>query len=69
MCGAAVFLPVALVGVSLIALGVVALRGLRRGAHAGELLFGLAIAGTIAGYTLVDKEGLEHAGAVSTLRW
>jgi drug/metabolite transporter (DMT)-like permease len=49
------------VGVLLVAGGVVLVRGLRR-ADAGGLAFGLAIAGSIAGYTLLDKHGVRHAG-------
>jgi drug/metabolite transporter (DMT)-like permease len=55
------------VGVALVGLGVVLVRGARRDADARGLLLALAIGGTIAGYTLVDKEGIEHAGAVPYL--
>jgi drug/metabolite transporter (DMT)-like permease len=52
-------------GVCLVGLGVLMVRGVardRRGA-----VFGLAIACTIATYTLVDKQGVEHAAAVPYL--
>jgi drug/metabolite transporter (DMT)-like permease len=45
------------VGVVLVALGVLLVRGLRRGDW-GETLLALAVGAAIAGYTLVDKEGL-----------
>jgi drug/metabolite transporter (DMT)-like permease len=48
-------------GVLLVAAGVLLVRGLRRADTRG-LAFGLAIAGTIAGYTLLDKHGIAHAG-------
>jgi drug/metabolite transporter (DMT)-like permease len=38
-----------------------------RGPHSRDLLFGLAIALTIAAYTLVDAEGVDHAQAPSYL--
>jgi drug/metabolite transporter (DMT)-like permease len=48
------------VGVVLVALGVLLVRGLRRGDW-GETLLALAVGACIAGYTLVDKEGLRFA--------
>jgi uncharacterized membrane protein len=63
----------AAVGVVLVAAGVLLLgvrrempgicRYLDKPPHGGprDLLFGLAIGATIAGYTLVDSEGLDHA--------
>ena len=53
-------------GVCLVALGVLLVRGLARDAGRG-VPFGLAIACTIAAYTLVDKDGVTHAGAVPYL--
>jgi hypothetical protein len=35
--------------------------GVQDGPHSRDLLFGLAIGVAIAGYTLVNSEGLEHA--------
>jgi drug/metabolite transporter (DMT)-like permease len=52
-------------GVCLVGLGVVFVRGLRRGAEG--VAIGLAIGVTIAAYTLVDKEGLRHAGPLPYL--
>jgi drug/metabolite transporter (DMT)-like permease len=48
------------VGVVLVACGVLLVRGLRRGDW-HETLLALAIGASIAGYTLVDKRGLDHA--------
>lgn len=53
------------VGVCLVAVGVVLVRGVRRGADG--LLVALAIGCAIAGYTLVDKEGLRHAASIPYL--
>jgi drug/metabolite transporter (DMT)-like permease len=50
--------------------GVVAVGGgvvLARGGGAGQPLLALAVGATIAGYTLVDKEGLRHAGPLAYL--
>lgn len=54
------------VGVCLVGLGVLLVRGLKRGSGPG-VPFGLVIACTIAGYTLVDKSGVRHAGAIPYL--
>jgi drug/metabolite transporter (DMT)-like permease len=56
--------PLALqaVGVVLVAIGVVLVRGGGRGS-----LLALAVGACIAGYTLVDKEGLNHADALTYL--
>lgn len=53
-------------GVVAVAAGVVLVRGVRGGDRAGVLL-GLLIAALIAGYTLVDAEGIEHAEPVPYL--
>jgi drug/metabolite transporter (DMT)-like permease len=52
-------------GVCLVAVGVVFVRGLRRGAEG--IAIGLAIGVAIASYTLVDKEGLHHAAPLPYL--
>ena len=52
-------------GVCLVAVGVVLVRGIRRGAEG--VLVALAIGCAIAGYTLVDKEGLQHAASLPYL--
>jgi len=52
--------------VALVVVGVLLVRGLRT-ADAGGVAFGLAIASCIAGYTLIDKRGIEHAGPIPYL--
>lgn len=52
------------VGVVLVGLGVLLVRGLRRGHGIG---FGVLIACCIASYTVVDKHGLEHASPLAYL--
>ena len=52
-------------GVVLVGLGVLAIRGVRRGA--AGVVFGLAIAAVIASYTLVDKRGLDYANPIAYL--
>ena len=52
-------------GVCLVAAGVVLVRGIRRGAEG--VVVALAIGCAIAGYTLVDKDGLRHAAALPYL--
>lgn len=54
------------VAVTLIVLGIVLVRGLRRPDATG-LFFGLAIACCIGAYTLVDKHGIAYASAVPYL--
>jgi drug/metabolite transporter (DMT)-like permease len=54
-------------GVLLVAAGVLLVRDLRDVGDRGDIVFGLAIAGTIAGYTLVDKQGIRHANPVTYL--
>jgi drug/metabolite transporter (DMT)-like permease len=51
-------------GVLLVASGVLLVRGLRRGRGAG---FALAIAVSIAAYTVVDNSGVEHASPLAYL--
>ena len=52
-------------GVCFVGVGVVLVRGLARGAEGA--LVALAIGCAIAGYTLVDKDGLRHAAALPYL--
>jgi drug/metabolite transporter (DMT)-like permease len=54
-------------GVCLVGVGVLLVRGLRRPARSSGVLFGLAIACSIAAYTLVDDEGIRFANAVTYL--
>jgi drug/metabolite transporter (DMT)-like permease len=53
--------PAQALGVALVGTGVLLVRGLRRRADPAGVLFGLAIACFIAGYTLVDKYGIRYA--------
>jgi drug/metabolite transporter (DMT)-like permease len=55
----------AAVGVCLVAVGVVLVRGIRRGTEG--VFVALAIGCAIAGYTLVDKDGLQHAASLPYL--
>jgi drug/metabolite transporter (DMT)-like permease len=52
-------------GVMLVAGGVVLVRGRRGRADPRGVLLGVGIAACIAGYTIVDKHGLEHAGPIA----
>lgn len=54
------------VGVLLVCAGILLVRGFRAG-DANGMAFGLAIATTIAAYTLVDKHGITHAGPIPYL--
>ena len=51
-------------GVAVVAIGILLGRGLTRGAASAAVLFGLAIAASIAAYTLVDKEGIRYAAPI-----
>jgi drug/metabolite transporter (DMT)-like permease len=53
-------------GVVVVVAGILLVRGVRNVDGRG-VVFGLAIASCIAGYTLVDKGGVEHAGPVAYL--
>jgi drug/metabolite transporter (DMT)-like permease len=53
-------------GIALVVCGVLLVRGLGRADGTG-VAFGLAIAGCIAGYTLIDKQGIKHANAIPYL--
>jgi drug/metabolite transporter (DMT)-like permease len=55
------------VGVCLVGLGVLLVRGLARPTGSTGVLFGLAIACSIAAYTLVDDKGIQYANAVTYL--
>ena len=54
-------------GVVLVGGGVLLVRGLRGPVDGQGVALALVIAGTIAGYTLVDNEGIEHASAIAYL--
>jgi drug/metabolite transporter (DMT)-like permease len=54
-------------GVCLVGTGVLLVRGPRREADPRGVGLGLAIAGCIAGYTLIDNSGVERASALAYL--
>ena len=54
-------------GIALVALGILLVRGFRRGAETTGVLFGVAIAACIAAYTLVDSRGVRHAHPIPYL--
>lgn len=54
-------------GVVLVGVGVLLVRGVRGPVDRAGVALSLTIAVTIAAYTLVDKEGIEHASAVPYL--
>jgi drug/metabolite transporter (DMT)-like permease len=55
------------VGVVLAGVGVMLVRGIRGIVDRRGVFLSLAIGATIAGYTLVDKEGIEHAATLPYL--
>ena len=55
------------IGVVLVGVGVILVRGLGGVVDRKGILLSLAIGATIAGYTLVDKEGIEHASTLAYL--
>ena len=57
----------AVVGVVAVGLGVTLIRGVRRDADARAVGLALLCGATVAGYTLIDKEGLKHAAPVPYL--
>ncbi len=59
--------PAQIVGVVLVGVGVLLVRGLRRPADTHALAFALGIACVIAAYTLLDKRGITHASPVTYL--
>jgi drug/metabolite transporter (DMT)-like permease len=61
----AVTSPAQAAGVGMVGLGVVLVRGLRRGARWSDVAMALAVAASIAGYTLIDKEGVQFADPIT----
>jgi drug/metabolite transporter (DMT)-like permease len=55
------------VGVAAITVGVFLVRGIGRSADRRGTLFAVVIAGCISAYTLVDKEGMQHAAPLPYL--
>jgi drug/metabolite transporter (DMT)-like permease len=64
--GATVSVPAG-VGVVLVAIGIVLVRGVRGGGSPRELALALSVGACIAGYTLVDKHGITHANPITYL--
>ncbi len=64
--GASVSLPAAL-GVVVVALGIVLVRGVRAGGRPRDLGLALSVGACIAAYTLVDKHGITHAAPIAYL--
>ncbi len=58
---------VQVVGVCLVATGVLVVRGFRRPTGSSGVGFGIAIAATIASYTLLDKHGIRYASPITYL--
>ena len=58
---------VQVVGVCFVAAGVLVVRGFRRQTGSSGVRFGLAIATTIAAYTLLDKRGIRYAAPITYL--
>jgi drug/metabolite transporter (DMT)-like permease len=55
------------VGVVLVAVGIVLVRGVRSAARPRDLMLALSVGACIAAYTLVDKHGIMHAAPISYL--
>ena len=66
VAGAAVS-ALAAVGVLLVAVGIVLVRGLRSHGRPRDLALALSVGACIAGYTLVDKHGITHAAPIAYL--
>jgi drug/metabolite transporter (DMT)-like permease len=54
-------------GIGLVCLGVILVRGPSGDVNAGDLALALFVAACIGGYTLVDSHGVDHAGQVPYL--
>jgi drug/metabolite transporter (DMT)-like permease len=54
-------------GVVVVGVGVILVRGIEGDVDRRGVMLSLAIGATIAGYTLVDKEGIEHASTFAYL--
>ncbi|MEP7379829.1 MAG: DMT family transporter, partial [Chloroflexota bacterium] len=61
------FTPLQAGGVALVGFGIVLVRGLRGTARWSDVLLALSVATAIAGYTLVDKQGIRYADPVTYL--
>lgn len=61
------FHPWQIAGVAMVGGGVMLVRGIRGGARWSDVVLALAVAASIAGYTLVDKEGVRYADPATYL--
>ena len=61
------FHPWQIAGVALVGSGVMLVRGIRGGARWSDVVLALAVATSIAGYTLVDKQGVRYADPATYL--
>ncbi|MDQ3865683.1 MAG: DMT family transporter [Actinomycetota bacterium] len=59
--------PGQVLGVCLVAAGILLVRGIREAAHPRGVVFGLVIGGLIAAYTLNDSYGVRHAAPFAYL--
>jgi drug/metabolite transporter (DMT)-like permease len=57
----------AAVGVLVVAVGIVLVRGVHATGRGRDLVLALSVGGCIAGYTLVDKRGITHANPIAYL--
>ncbi len=61
------FTPIQAAGVALVGTGVVLVRGLRGTARWSDVALALSVATAIAGYTLIDKQGVRYVDPVTYL--
>lgn len=59
--------PVAFMGIAMVAAGVLLVRGLRAPASIADVALAMVISLLIAGYTLVDQQGVRHADPLTYL--
>ena len=59
--------PLAFVGIAMVAVGVVLVRGLRAPASVADVVLAAVIGLCIAGYTLADQQGVRHADPITYL--
>ncbi|MET0773765.1 MAG: DMT family transporter [Candidatus Limnocylindrales bacterium] len=59
--------PIAFVGIAMVAVGVVLVRGLRAPASVADVVLAAVIGLCIAGYTLADQQGVRHADPITYL--
>jgi len=59
--------PLAFVGIAMVAVGVILVRGIRAPASLADVALALVIGSIIAGYTLTDQQGVRHADPITYL--